>query len=109
MSVFYDVRNLSLEKFKDLLIQCYSASSRIRVDKLDCSQSSMRQGTKLTFEQSLNFLKPDCHRVFIDRGEDEFEVGFCEMNSGVNHFLFIFVSAPEARKIIDMWQLRQRT
>lgn len=124
MSIFYDVYNKSpdvqKEIFKEAKANCYMWQH----DILDCTKSFSRQNVVTstvrtnedTFDEVMSHFDSGCHTVFIDRQgygpinkRECWEIGFCTIGPGIDHFLFIHVDPVVAHDLIRKYELKMVT
>jgi hypothetical protein len=125
VSIFYDIFNKSYEEqveiIKEAKLNCYLWQH----DILDCTKSFSRQNmitsdirqNEPSFNEIMKHFKEGsgCHVVFIDRqgygtwGKKEcWEIGFCTMNKGIDHFLFIHIEPQIAHDLIEKYRLKRQ-
>ena len=113
MDRFYDIRKLSIERKKSLLIDCHAISFAWWADVLDCNKSWARQKIEMPFENILAKLKPNSHFVVIDREfypmdkEKHFEIGFSTMTGEPSYYLFIWVKDESMPPILKKYGLKE--
>ena len=125
MSIFYNIYDKSHEEQTEILKNAKNLCYLWEHDVLDCSKSFSRQNvtrvhehnlhstlSNIWFDEVMQHFVPGCHTVFIDRQgygtwnkPECWEIGFCTMNKGVDHFLFIHVEPSVASNLIKKYNL----
>lgn len=107
MSMFFNIRDLSLTDKQDLLNQAYEKSSSFWVDHLDCSKSWRRVKVDMTYEEVLTKLESSSHFTVILRnnplGEVYGEVGFVSNDS---YYLWIILPEDKFMELVSDWKLK---
>jgi len=108
--IFYDVRSLSIEERIKILDAAKAAAKYCWVDKLDCSISTSRQRTDMTYEEVMRKFDDECHFVVIHRrgykGQEQTgEIGFCTM-MGISHYLWLITSVEDLNAIVEIHKLK---
>ena len=104
--IFYDTIKVSRAEQERLLRKAHSICSEWWLDKLDCSESYMRQKVEgASFEEAMRHFGERAlmnvihRRAFIPLDEPHLEVGFRSMESPVDYFLWINVPLDRAEEI----------
>ncbi|MBL7077728.1 MAG: hypothetical protein ISS31_09675 [Kiritimatiellae bacterium] len=104
--LFYDTIKVSREEQERLLRKAHSICSEWWFDKLDCSESYMRQKVEgVSFEAAMahfgeRALMNVIHRrAFVPLNTPHLEVGFRSMENPVDYFLWIIVPLDRADEI----------
>lgn len=107
MSMFFNIRDLSLKSKKDLLNQAYAKSSSFWVDHLDCSKSWSRVKVDMSYEEVLVKFEDSSHFTVILRnnpmGEVYGELGFVSKDS---YYLWIIVPEDKFMQLVSEWKLK---
>lgn len=107
MSMFFNIRDLSLTDKQILLNQAYEKSSSFWVDHLDCSKSWSRVKVDMTYEEVLTKLEASSHFTVILRnnpnGEVYGEVGFVSNDS---YYLWIILPEDKFMQLVGDWKLK---
>ena len=121
MSVFYDIYNKSLEDQTKILRESKNNCHVWQYDILDCTKSFSRMNVvtsssrndEESFEEVMRHFDSGCHVVFIDRQglgtwnrPECWEIGFCTISSGADHFLFIHVEPQVAYDLVEKYNLK---
>ena len=106
--IFYEKNDMTMEDKVSIINRAKELSYEWWVDKLDCSESWMRQKIDMSFEEVMEMFMPNCHFTVIHRrgiGDWHGEIGFSTMGVGVEHFLWIYVSEGDLQKIVKEFKL----
>ena len=112
--IFYNVKDLPLERKREILNRARELSYEVRVDKLDCSVSWGRRQIDMPYDDVMEKLDDECHFVVIHRrgytrdGDREYgEIGFCTMR-GVDYYLWINLTVSDLNTLINEFNLKPR-
>ncbi len=128
MSVFYNINDKTYEEQREIFTEAKNFCYQWEHDVLDCTKSFSRHNVTRVLENDVHstvsnmwfeeimkhFVKGSgCHVVFIDRQgyglfkkRECWEIGFCTIQSGPDHFLFIHVDPTIAHRLIEKYNLR---
>lgn len=109
---FYNIGKLGIEELKSFFIDAVMLSYNSHVEKLDCAVSFGRQHTdEKSIKEMIDSCNPAFHNVCIDRSiqhnEEQYgEIGYNNLSD--KYFLYIFISLPNLKILIDKYNLEEK-
>ena len=113
MNTFYQTHFLDLNTKRDMCFKAKDLCFKWWVDKLDCSESFLRQIIEMPFEEIMNKLDDRSHFSVIYRknfNEDYLEVGFRTLSytnivEQIDYFLWILIDNDKSKEFLNLFNL----
>jgi hypothetical protein len=110
--IFYNTKNLTKKKKKEIIDFSYKKCFNTWVDILDCNISWRRQTIDMSYKDVMKRFNQKCHFVIIDRYDlltksRYGEVGFNTLGSGPEYFLYILVTSDILEEIVNKYKLNK--
>ena len=107
-TIFYKIKNLSIEERKELLREAKELSYIWWVDILDFTKSFLREKIDLSFEEIMSKYTNACHFSIIHRiSENKLEIAFRTMNTGPDYFLWIECKPDKIEHFVSKYKLER--